>query len=155
MTVGRPGERGAAMKQQVIALGALLLIAGAGQALAQGGRWVMVGNAAGGPIEVDRNSLNWHRMQHAVWRIRYAMPKPNGAVEERNLELIDCHARTSAVISTRSIGPGGQIIDEQTDPESVALGHLKPPTISSPGKAAASGACRLRPPPPKRKVARR
>lgn len=138
------------MKQQVIAMGALLLIAAAGQALAQGERWVTVGAAAGGPIEVDRASLNWHRMQRAVWRIRYETPKPNGAVEERNLELIDCHDRTSAPISTRSIGPDGRIIDEQTDPESVAQAHLKPPTIATPGKAAAAGACRLRPPPPKR-----
>jgi hypothetical protein len=142
------------MKQQVIAVGALLLIAGAGQALAQGGRWVNVGSAPGGPIEVDRGSLTWHRMQHAVWRIRYAVPKPNGAVEERNLELIDCHEHSSAPISTRSIGPDGRVFDEQSDPESVAQAHLKPPTIATPGRAAASGACRLRPPPPKKKVAR-
>jgi hypothetical protein len=139
------------MKQRIIAAGALLLIAGAGQALAQGGRWVTVGDAAGGPIEVDRGSLNWHRMQHALWRIRYAVPQPNGAVEERNIELIDCHARTSAPISTRWFGADGRIINEQTDPISVAQAHLKEPTISSPGKAAAAGACRLRPPPPKKK----
>jgi hypothetical protein len=139
------------MKQQVIAAGALLLIAGA--ALAQGGRWVNVGSAPGGPIEVDRGSLDWHRMQHAVWRIRYAVPKPNGAVEERNLELIDCHEHSSAPISTRSIGPDGRVIEEQSDPESVAQAHLKPPTIATPGRAAASGACRLRPPPPKRHAA--
>ena len=142
------------MKQQVIAAGALLLIAGASQALAQGGRWVTVGNAAGGAIEVDRGSLSWRRMQRAVWRIRYQTPKPNGAVEERNLELIDCHARTSAPISTRSIGPDGRIIDEQSDPESIAQAHLKAPTIATPGRAAASGACRLRPPPPKKRVTR-
>jgi hypothetical protein len=140
------------MKHRIITLGALALLAA--PAIAQGGRWVIVGSAPGGAIEVDRGSLTWHRMQHAVWRVRYAVPKPNGAVEDRNIELIDCHDHTSAPISTRSIGPGGQIIDEQTDPESVAQQHLRPPTISSPGKAAASGACRLRPPPPKRKAAR-
>lgn len=142
------------MKRHMIGWGTLVLMAGPAIALAPAGRWVTVGNAAGGPIEVDRNSLDWHRVQHAVWRIRYQVPKPNGAVEERNLELIDCHDRTSAPISTRSIGPDGRIIDEQTDPESVAQAHLKPPTIATPGKAAASGACRLRPPPPKKRIVR-
>jgi hypothetical protein len=139
------------MKQAIIALGALVLMVSPGLALAPGGRWVTVGSAAGGPIEVDRSSLDWHRMQHAVWRIRYQTPKPNGAVEERNLELIDCHARTSAPISTRSIGPDGRIVEEQSDPESIAQQHLAPPTIATPGRAAATGACRLRPPPPKRR----
>ena len=142
------------MKQRIIALGALVLMVGPAWALAPGERWVTVGNAPGGAIEVDRGSLDWHRMQRAVWRVRYAVPKPNGAVEERNLELIDCHDHTSAPISTRSIGPDGRIIDEQSDPESVAQQHLKQPTISTPGRAAASGACRLRPPPPKKRVAR-
>jgi hypothetical protein len=142
------------MKHRIVALGALVLIATSAVALAQGERWANVGSAPGGPIEVDRSSLDWHRMQHAVWRIRYAVPKPNGTVEERNLELVDCHLHTSAPISTRSLGPGGQVIAEQTDPESVAQTHLKEPTIATPGRAAASGICRLRPPPPKLKAAR-
>ena len=70
------------MKHRIITLGTLALLAA--PALAQGGRWVTVGSAPGGAIEVDRGSLTWHRMQHAVWRIRYGAPQPNGAVEERN-----------------------------------------------------------------------
>jgi hypothetical protein len=138
------------MKHRMIALGVLVLVAA--PVLAQGGRWVTVGSAPGGPIEVDRGSLDWHRMQHAVWRIRYVEPKPNGAVEERYVELIDCHDRTSAPLSTTSIGPGGQVISVDRDPEDIVRQRLKPPTIGTPGRAAASGACRLRPPPPKRRT---
>jgi hypothetical protein len=139
------------MKQQIIALAAIGLVAAMGPAQAAGPRWVQVGNGAGGgPIEVDRASLTWHSVQHAVWRIPYATPKPNGAVEERHVELIDCDAHMSAPISTTSIGPNGNVIDVQSDPENIARQHLGPPTIGSPGRRVAVGACQLRPPPPKR-----
>lgn len=140
------------MKHQMIAVAALALAAGSGPAQAQGGRWVPVGpGAGGGMIEIDRSSLTWHSIQHAVWRIGYAEPKPNGAVGERHVELIDCNAHASAPISTTSIGPQGEVIEVQSDPESIARQHLAPPTIGSPGRRVAVNACRLRPPPPKRR----
>lgn len=130
---------------------AAALALAASAAIAQGPRWVPVGaGAGGGMIEIDRSSLNWHAVQHAVWRIGYAEPKPNGAVGERHVELIDCNAHTSAPISTTSIGPRGEVIDVQSDPESIAIRHLAPPTIGSPGRRVAASACRLRPPPPRR-----
>jgi hypothetical protein len=140
------------MKQQMVAMVALVLALGSGPAQAAGQRWVQVGvGAGGGAIEVDRNSLNWRSMQHAIWRIPYAVPKPNGAVEEQHLELIDCDAHASAPISTTSFGPGGKVIDVQSDPERLAYERLAPPTIGTPGRMVAVGACRLRPLPPKKR----
>ena len=140
------------MKHRPAIVAALILAAGAATALAALPRWVPVGRGAGGGmIEIDRSSLNWHSLQHAVWRIGYSEPKPNGAVGERNVELIDCDTHTSAPISTTSIGPHGEVIDVQSDPESIARRHLAPPTIGSPGHRVAVNACRLRPPRPKRR----
>jgi hypothetical protein len=138
------------MRHYTVAAAALVLAAGA--AMAQRPRWVPVGaGAGGGTIEIDRSSLNWRSVQHAVWRISYLEPKPNGALGERHVELIDCNAHTSAALSTTSIGPRGEVIEVQSDPESIAIRHLAPPTIGSPGRRVAVNACRLRPPPPRRR----
>lgn len=128
----------------------LALIAAAAPALAApaGPRWTMVGPGAGGPVEIDRASLNWRPMQRAWWRINYAQPKRDGTVQERHLELIDCRAGVSAVIATVSMDAAGQVISDQRDGEDLAMQRLSPPTPGTTGELVAEQACRLRPPPP-------
>ena len=133
----------------------ILLIAGlAAVALApvsadaQAPRWVAVGQGAGGTVEINRASLTWRAVQRAWWRITYAQPKRDGTVEERHLELIDCNARTSAVIGTVALDAGGQVISDQRDGEELARQRMGPPTPGTTGELVASQACRLRPPPP-------
>jgi hypothetical protein len=127
---------------------ALLAAAPAGAAP----RWTEIGrDAAGRPVEIERGSLHWRNLQRAWWRIRHAEPQADGAVEERHLELIDCGARTSAVIGTIRIGAGGETVSDQRDGESLAMQRMGPPTPETTGEMVAMAACRLRPPPPKRR----
>jgi hypothetical protein len=115
-------------------------------------RWTEVGrDAAGRPVEIARGSLTWRNLQRAWWRIAYAEPRADGAVEERHLELIDCGDRSAAVIQTIALGPDGQTLSEQVDGEELARQRLSPPTPDSTGEMVAMAACRLRPPPPKRR----
>jgi hypothetical protein len=128
----------------------LALLAAAPAAAAP--RWTEVGrDAAGRAVEIDRGSLHWRNLQRAWWRIRHAEVQGDGAVEERHLELIDCGDRTSAVIGTIRIGAGGETLFDQRDGESLAIQRLGPPTPGTTGEMVAMAACRLRPPPPKRR----
>lgn len=128
-----------------------LVLAAPAAAAPQEMRWTQVGSdVAGRPVEVARSSLNWRNLQRAWWRIVYAEPRGDGAIEERHLELIDCGDRTSAVIQTMAIGAGGQTLSEQVDGENLAMQRLGPPTPETTGEMVAMAACRLRPPPPKR-----
>lgn len=112
-------------------------------------RWTAVGTGAGGgAIEIDRASLNWRAMQRAWWRIRYAPAKPDGTVEERHLELIDCRGGESAVIETVSLDGTGRTIADRRDGEELAMQRMGPPTPGTSGETVVEGACRLRPPPP-------
>ncbi|HYZ47378.1 MAG TPA: hypothetical protein VE567_00625 [Sphingomonas sp.] len=114
-------------------------------------RWIAVGTGAGaGEIEIDRASLNWRPVQRAWWRIAYAPAKPDGTVEERHLELIDCGDGNSAVIETVSFDAAGRMIAEQRDGEELARQRLGPPTPGTTGETIVEQACRLRPPPPRR-----
>jgi hypothetical protein len=115
-------------------------------------RWTEVGrDPAGRAVEVARGSLDWRNEQRAWWRIVYAEPREDGALEERHLELIDCADRSAAVIRTLAVGAGGQTVSEQVDGESLARQRLSPPTPDTTGEMVAMAACRLRPPPPKRR----
>lgn len=112
-------------------------------------RWVAVGTGAGGgAIEINRASLTWRPMQRAWWRIHYEPPKRDGTVEERHLELIDCHTGSSAVIETISLDGAGQVINDQRDGEDLAMQRMGPPTPDTTGETVVEQACRLRPPPP-------
>jgi hypothetical protein len=112
-------------------------------------RWTHVGiGAGGGAIEVNRASLTWRPLQRAWWRIRYDPAKRDGTVEERHLELIDCHSGQSAVIETVSLDGAGQVIADQRDGEELAMQRMGPPTPGTAGETLVEGACRLRPPPP-------
>jgi hypothetical protein len=114
--------------------------------------WTEVGrDVAGRPVEIARSSLTWRNLQRAWWRIAYAEPRTDGAVEERHLELVDCNDRTSAIIRTMAVGPDGQTLVEQVDGENLAMQRLSPPTPETTGEMVAMAACRLRPPPPKRR----
>jgi hypothetical protein len=114
-------------------------------------RWTEVGrDAAGRTVEVARSSLTWRNMQRVWWRIVHTSPRGDGAIEERHLELIDCDDRTSAVIRTMVVGPGGQTLSEQVDGENLAMQRLSPPTPETTGEMVAMAACRLRPPPKRR-----
>lgn len=126
----------------------LALAGSAAAAAAAGPRWTSVGPGPGGAIEVDRASLTWRPMQRAWWRIRYAGPRPDGAVEERHLELIDCRAGVSAVIETVSLDAAGRVLADRRDGEELALQRMGPPTPGTAGETVAVQACRLRPPPP-------
>lgn len=132
------------MKALVIAM----LLAGSAEAAPPAPRWTSVGPGSGGVVEVDRASLTWRRLQRAWWRVRFAEPRRDGSVEERNLELIDCHEGASAGIETVSLDAAGRVIDDQRDTEELAFQRMSPPTPDTPGEVAAMGACRLRPPPP-------
>lgn len=113
-------------------------------------RWTPAGmDAAGRTIEIDRNSLNWRSLQRAWWRIAYPQPRPDGTVEERHLELVDCRDGTSAVIQTVSLGADGRVVSDQVDGEELALQRLGPPTPDTAGETVTTEACRLRPPPPR------
>jgi hypothetical protein len=115
-------------------------------------RWAEIGrDAAGRPVEIARGSLTWRNLQRAWWRIAYAEPRTDGAIEERHLELIDCNDQTSAIIRTMTVGPDGQTLAEQVDGENLAMQRLSPPTPKTTGEMVAMAACRLRPPPPKRR----
>lgn len=130
----------------------LILAAPAAAASPPAMRWTQVGSdTAGRPVEIARSSLTWRSLQRAWWRIVYSEPRGDGAIEERHLELIHCGDRTSAIIQTMAIGPGGQTLSEQVDGESLAMQRLGPPTPETTGEMVAMAACRLRPPPPKRR----
>jgi hypothetical protein len=138
----------------MIAAAVLGIAAGAGQAAAPRPHWVRVGVAAGGgPIEIDRSSLNWHSLQRARWRVLHPQPQPDGTVEERHIEMIDCASRTSSGLQTTLFGPGGHLIDDQRDPYEVTMRRMAPPTPDTTGETVTVNACRLRPPPPPKRKA--
>jgi hypothetical protein len=112
-------------------------------------RWTPAGmDGAGRAIEIDRNSLNWRSLQRAWWRVAYPQPRPDGTVQERHLELVDCRDGTSAVIQILSLGADGRVIRDQVDGEELAMQRLSPPTPDTAGETVTQEACRLRPPPP-------
>lgn len=113
-------------------------------------RWTAV-PADGRTVEIDRASLTWRPMQRAWWRVRHAEPMRDGTTEERHLDLIDCRTGESAVIQIVSLGSSGAVIRDQQDGESLAMQRMSPPTAGTVGEAVTEGACRLRPPPPKKR----
>jgi hypothetical protein len=129
-----------------------MLIAGLMMLAAPGGAWVAAGGGPGGAaVEIDRRSLTWRNTQRVAWRMRLAEPRRDGTVEERHVELVDCAGRLTAVIETVSLDGAGRVLNVARDGESLAAQRLSPPTPGTVGETVAERACRLRPPPPRRR----
>lgn len=114
--------------------------------------WVPGGVGPGGaPVAIDRSALTWRNLQRVRWRLTLPEPRRDGTVEEQHLDLVDCAEGLNAVIETVSFDAAGQVIGTERDGEDLALQRLSPPTPGTVGESVAMRACRLRPPPPRRK----
>lgn len=114
--------------------------------------WVPGGVGPGGaPVAIDRTSLTWRNLQRVRWRLTLPEPRRDGTVEERHTDLVDCAEGLNAVMETVSLDGTGRVIGTERDGEDLALQRLSPPTPGTVGETVAERACRLRPPPPRRK----
>lgn len=121
-------------------------------AAAPTGGWVNAGTGPGGvPVEIDRRSLTWRNTQRVVWRLRLPEARRDGTIEERHYDLVDCAAGLTAVIETVSVGADGRVLKVARDGEALAAQRLSPATPGTVGETVAAEACRLRPPPPRRR----
>lgn len=121
-------------------------------AAAPAGSWVNAGAGPGGvPVEIDRRSLTWRNTQRVVWRMRLPEPRRDGTLEERHYDLVDCAGGLTAVIETVSVDATGRVLNVARDGEALAAQRLSPATPGTVGETVAAEACRLRPPPPRRR----
>lgn len=110
--------------------------------------WVIVGRFAdGGPVEVDRAALYTSRgLTQVPWRIAFGRPRPDGAVYEGHVMLVDCQQAVTAGVSTTLLGEDGRVISHRADPQRIAEQRLGPPTPGSTGETVAIAACGMLPP---------
>ena len=100
---------------------------------------------AGAGVEIDRSSLTWRNLQRVRWRAR------RNSGEERHLDMVDCAAGLTAAIETVTLDGSGRVLNVARDGEALAAQRLSPATPGTIGETVAQEACRLRPPPPRRR----
>lgn len=135
------------MSMRSIILAGLALTATGAGAAAPKEDWVIVGEFAdGGPVEVDRTGLyTAEGLTQVPWRIAFARPRPDGAIYEGHVMLVDCRLGVTAGVSTTLLGEDGRVISHRADPQRVAEQRLGSPTPGTPGEKVAFAACDMLP----------
>ena len=128
-----------------------LLAATAAGAAAPKPQWVRVGSHHGQPVEVDKASIRTlGAVTRGWWRVALAEPRTDGAVQEKQLEAVDCGARLSSSLALVTLDAEGRVLSDLREPESAALARLAPATPGTTGEMVADAICRLRPRPKRR-----